>query len=271
MATKKVLWCVMAYPDSSDLQTVLDTLTGAGAEYCYCIHDSDKNKNGEPLKPHTHIMCGWATGAPSWARFVEMLKSCGAVCPGKRGKYDPDSAEVHDPERAEEYLEHRDPGAVKAGKYDYTGKAVYSEGWHLPDYLTYTQKRDTRRAIRQEEKTEKVQACTRLFDVIVRENITEYCTLVDYLRASDPDLLGELVSNCYPVKAYLDSLRGFNATVSKDREQSLLKEIRDLRAENERLRHELTEANQIMKEAIERTRAQYEYMTGETAPFWGEI
>lgn len=266
MATRKALWEVISYPDSSNLDNVLDTLRGAGAKCHWCTHDDPRE-----TKVHTHIMCGWDKKAPTWAEFVEILKSCGAVCPGERGSYDPTSAEVHDPCTAEKYQEHDDPKSIAAGKPSYKGKAHCDEAWNVTEYQTYTEKRSTMRSIRKEEKIEKVQACTRLFDVIVRESITEYCTLVDYLRSSDPELLGELVSNCYPVKAYLDSLRGFNATISKEREKDLLKQIRDLRAENERLRHELTEANQIMEEAIERTRAQYEYMTGETAPFWGEI
>lgn len=271
MATKKALWCVIAYPDSSDLKTVLDTLTGAGAEYCYCTHDSDKGKDGELLKPHTHIMCGWSTGAPSWARFVEILKSCGAVCPGKRGKYDPDEAEVHDPDRAEEYLEHRDPGAVKDGKYDYTGKAVYSEGWCLSDYVTYNQKRKQAKQTRDDEKAERAEDCKVLFDLICDHGITEYCTLVDLLRVTSPDLLAALINNAYPVKSYIDSKRGYERAVSAEREKELLKENRDLKEEVKRLKQEIVDANDTLRETIERTREQYALMFGETAPEWCEL
>lgn len=271
MPTKKALWCVMAYPDSSDLKTVLDTLTGAGAEYCYCTHDSDKNKDGEPLKSHTHIMCGWATGAPSWARFVEILKACGAVCPGKRGKYDPDSAEVHDPDRAEEYLEHRDPGAVKAGKYDYTGKAVFSEGWCLSDYVTYNQKRKQAKQCRDDDKAERTEECKALFDLISEHAITEYCTLVDLLRSTNPDLLAALINNAYPVKSYIDSKRGYERAVTMERERELLKENRELKAEIKRLKQEIVDANDTLRETVERTREQYALMFGETAPEWCEL
>lgn len=271
MATKKALWCVIAYPDSSDLNTVLNTLTGAGAEYCYCTHDSDKSKDGEPLKPHTHIMCGWATGAPSWARFVDILKCCGAVCPGKRGKYDPDEAEVHDPDRAEEYLEHRDPGAVKAGKHDYTGQAVYSEGWCLSDYVTYNQKRKQAKQNRDDEKAERAEDCKLLFDLISNYGITEYCVLVDLLRSTNPDLLAALINNAYPVKSYIDSKRGFEHAVTMDRERDLLKENRELKQEIKRLKQEIVDANDILRETVNRTREQYALMFGETAPEWFEL
>lgn len=271
MATKKALWCVVSYPDSSDLEKVLKTLSGAGAQYCYCTHDGDKKEDGTPAKVHTHIMCGWATGAPTWAKFVEILQSCGAVCPGDRGYYDPESAVVHDPDRAVEYLEHRDPKSVKAGKCDYTGKAVYSDGWCVEDYVTYNQKRKQAKQCRDDDKAERTEECKALFDLISEHGITEYCTLVDLLRSTNPDLLAALINNAYPVKSYIDSKRGYERAVTAEREKELLKENRDLKEEVKRLKQEVVDANVTLRETIERTREQYSLMFGETAPEWCEL
>lgn len=271
MATKKALWCVEAYPGSSDLKKVLETLSGAGAQYCYCTHDGDKKKDGTPAKIHTHIMCGWATGAPTWADFVKLLKSCGAVCPGDRGQYDPDSAVVHDPDRAVEYLEHRDPGSVKVGKCDYTGKAVYSDGWHVEDYVTYNQKRKQAKQNRDDEKAERAEDCKVLFDLISDHGITEYCTLVDLLRSTNLELLAALINNAYPVKSYIDSKRGYERATTLDREKELLKENRELKEEVKRLKQEIVEANDILRDTVQRTREQYELMFGENAPEWFEL
>lgn len=271
MATKKALFEVIAYPDSSDLQKVLNVLTGAGAQYHYCTHDSCVDKDGNPIKTHTHILCGWSCGAPDWAQFVEILKSCGAVCPGERGRYDPESAKVYDSERADQYLEHRDPKSVEAGKHDYTGKSVYSEGWRLSDYVTYNEKRKQAKQCRDDDKAERAEDCKVLFDLISDHGITEYCTLVDLLRSTNPDLLAALISNAYPVKSYIDSKRGYERAVMMERERELLKENRELKQEIKRLKQEIVDANDTLRETIERTREQYALMFGETAPEWAEV
>lgn len=271
MSTKKALWSVLSYPDSSDLNNVLQTLSGAGAQYCYCLHDGDFRKDGKPDKPHIHILCGWASGAPTWAKFVDLLKSCGAVCPGKRGQYDPASAEVHDPDRAEEYIEHRDPGSVKAGKHDYTGKAVYSNGWCLSDYVTYSQKRKQAKQVRADDKAERAADCIQLFDLISTHGITEYCVLVDMLRSTNSDLLASLLNNAYPVKSYLDSLRGYNCSVDSSITKELKKKCRALEVENARLKAEIADLNDTIRDTKFRTIEQYSMIFGESGINWYEI
>ena len=110
-----------------------------------------------------------------------------------------------------------------------------------------------------------------LFDLISEHGITEYCTLVDLLRSMSPDLLTALISNAYPVKSYIDSKRGYERAVTNEREKELLKENRDLKEEIKRLKQEIVDANDTLRETIERTREQYALMFGETAPEWCEL
>ena len=268
MATKKSLWGVLAYPSSSDLQKVLETLQGAGAQCAWCTHDADYKKDGTSADPHTHILCGWASNAPTWAKFVEILKSCGAVCPSDRGRYDPEAAKVHDPEKAVQYLEHTDQKSVAAGKHCYKGKAEFTDGWNVDDYITYAQKRATAKTIRADEMQERADDVSAIYQVIREHEFMEYFELADFVQSQMPDKFAALISNCYPIKSYLDSYRN---SIALSLKTQLCKVETDLRNCNSALadaRRKRDYYKSELKKLREFIAAKFAAETGENAPAW---
>lgn len=112
----KGAYSVLAYPESSDIQKILDSILASGAEYSYILHDKDtwdedgedkqgnKHKAGELKKPHYHILIGWETGFPQnfkkWK--TEFCEPLGIVAPSKK------QCLVRNPQKAYDYLIHKD-------------------------------------------------------------------------------------------------------------------------------------------------------------------
>ena len=71
----KGIWSTVMYPESTDIDTALDILRGAGARCMWILHDKDKNDKGEDKKPHYHVICGWVKGFPDYGKFVEILRT----------------------------------------------------------------------------------------------------------------------------------------------------------------------------------------------------
>ena len=216
MATKKALWAVLAYPTSSDISKVIETLEGAGARVMWVLHDKDRHdhddkegrfKTGDPVDAHHHICCGWAKNAPDWKRFTEMLAACGAVCPGRRGKYDPYSARVESPEHIEDYFAHMDEASKQNPyKYVYGYEALnYSEGFNIEDYLTYEGKRARAKQIRQDTAAETAADFAGLMAYIKENHICLYSNLLDRLHEEKSPLFAAAVSNVYPLTQYMRS------------------------------------------------------------------
>lgn len=267
---KKALWSIVSYPDSSDIKSVIDTLVGAGAQCMYVLHDKD-TKNGQPIKPHYHIACGWETGAPTWTRFTQILASVGAVCPGKRGRFDPEQAKVNDPDSLEDYWAHEDEASLKAGKYDYGKDAIiYTDGWNLAEYVTYTAKRKTAKSIRNDELKERAADFAFFCDLCREKDIMEYSTLCDLVRSAYPDKFGAFVQNSYAIKTYIDSVRGYASTVARDRERELAKQLRDLSGDYEELQKKHDDLKRRYHITLCAIIAQYAKATGETPPEWWE-
>lgn len=102
----KGMYSFIAYPESADISAICDGITTMGGDWEYILHDKDTDDHGQPKKPHWHIHAGFEKGFPDWKKFVDFMKSVGALAPGNGKKYDYSTAFVRYPLGAEAYLTH---------------------------------------------------------------------------------------------------------------------------------------------------------------------
>lgn len=260
----KALYSVIVYPESGDIEKAKQMILGSGGQYLLVLHSMDTKKDGSPAKPHYHLAIGWESGGLSWAKFVEFIKEFGGICPSDRRLYDPKSAKVHDPDQLVNYFEHKDKKSLaNPRKMPYISES--SEGWNVHDYITYEKRRGTAKSIRADERAERTAAVSEVFDYIRKNEVYEYSVLVDKLRVEGSELLSSVITDAYPITAYLRSRWQSEQVRQSSMEKELRSTVEELRRdlEYERNSRELVETENNKLRYLELR--MYELLTGETA------
>lgn len=202
----KGAWSVIVYPESADIQACVNLFVGAGAEYSYVLHDKDKGKDGEPLKPHYHLTLGWRKGFPDFVELKDMCRACGAVAVSEK------KCEVHSAEEMERYELHENAPE----KYQYPREArVRSSKFLLSAYVTADEKRDAKRAAKKKEKQSDLAVfMASIMEIVRAQEIEEFSTLAQYCAANGVDM-GLFWENAHKVKLYVDSVRYENAQTAR--------------------------------------------------------
>lgn len=260
----KALYSILIYPESGDIVKAKEMVLASGGQYMTALHDKDTKQDGTLKKSHYHFACGWETGGLNWSKFVDFMKEFGGVCPGKRGARDPESAAVHDPDSLQMYFEHSDPKS-QADPLKQMYEVEMSEGWNVSDYGTYEKRRGTAKKIRADERAERTAAVSEVFDYIRKNEVFEYSVLVDKLRAEGSELLSSVITDAYPITAYLRSRWQSEQVRQTSMEKELRSTVEDLRRdlEYERNSRELVETENEKLRYLELR--MYELLTGETA------
>lgn len=239
----KGAYSIVSYPESSDIDKIIETLVGAGAACKWILHDKFSDwelEQPSQHKPHYHIICGWETGFPSWKKFLVLCKSVGAVA------LSPSDCVVRDVDGIVDYLDHKD----KPNKFQYSESDIQqTDDFAAELYATADSVREKQRAAKKQGKRDDLST---LFAAVMDTKLDEWCDVVDKIRSDNPQLFPLLFENAFPIKAYLDSLRA-----SHKRKNAYDEEIRDLTNEIDKLRDlvkRLTEDNKLLSEDNERLR-----------------
>lgn len=265
----KGMYSFVAYPESSDIDKITETLTGAGAEWAWILHDKDTDKDGNPKKPHWHILAGWENHFPTWRDFKRMTKEVCAVAVSS------EKCLVHDCAGMETYLDHHE----ELEKYQYSPDDIHmSECFDSASYQTKEMQRTKSRQARKQAAADlDVETFTDWMDFVADQDCEDYATLIQLARAYRPELLVYMMANTYQCKAYLDSLRNcggnrwrlekqeMQAKISElenrcDRRYQLLEECR---GERDSLLVECWNLRQLMRK--------YAALCCDSVPEWYEI
>lgn len=249
----KALYGFLTYPESINTENMKQWLSETlNVEWACCLHDKDLTKEGKPKKPHVHWLIGYeksrksikdllkifasrwyytptekVTVAPEFLEnFVNSLSAEGVELPPLPPSADLPVKNVVKPlvtrfiqmnssQGAEDYLEHKN----SPEKYQYSGLSEHSEFWRISDYLTYQEKR-------QSKKLDSASEIAQLLQYIRKNQIHDYVCLLDALAVDSPELLSLAFQKAYSVEKYLASWK-------------LSDKLKDLQAENERLREDL--------------------------------
>lgn len=211
----KGMWHLIGYPESmKPLEDVLSILRGSGAKIAYVLHDKDwytedivrdgvkVHSKGDIKKAHYHFLCGWSRGFPDWDKLHDLCAECQIPV----GKYR--DIKVQDEKESLDYLTH--PEEKYPDKYHYPPEEVHVDLGFDPDaYITAAKRRKLESKAAADGKNADFSA---LFEVVRKSGIDEWHELLDMLADSRPDMIETLLSNAYPIKAYLDSKRNAFAT-----------------------------------------------------------
>ena len=171
-------WSFIVYPESC-MENWTSWLEEKGTRFAVSpLHDRDIDPNGEPKKPHWHVLIEF--DGPKRYRTVkeEICDKIGATIPKKveslRGYY--------------RYLTHMD----NPEKADYTGEKVDEYNGFKIDLTT----------------TEVTIIKKKICDIIIGANIKEYCDLLDYFKEiGDCDMWEIASNNTYFFDKYISSRR----------------------------------------------------------------
>ena len=225
----KGAYSFVAYPESADIDKITTTLTTAGAEWSYILHDKDvyledigEHKKGEHLKSHWHIVAGWETGFPNWRSFKALCVSCGAVAISYRECF------VVDCEGCTDYFLHPN----NPEKYQYSVDEVHSsENFDCDAY----QLADTRRKKqRKNSKVEKLCNFQEILQFIDDNSVTNWAMLLRTVSNKNPEYLETCLQYGYGLQGYLNSLKDKETNILIEAHQeieSLKDQIADLERE----------------------------------------
>lgn len=117
-------WCAVIYPDSV-IGNWRDVLDSYHLRWCESpLHDKDKNPNGEPKKPHIHIILVF-DGKKSYEQVKAIMDAIHAPIPQR----------CHDMRGAVRYMAHLD----NPEKYQYDPSGIIAHGgFDLKAYLKAT-------------------------------------------------------------------------------------------------------------------------------------
>lgn len=174
------IWTFVAYPDSvpSNWEEILSNLHAPWVRSP--LHDRDKNPNGEPKKPHWHIIISFE-GKKSYNQVLEITKSVNGTIPEK----------VIDVKGYMRYFIHKDnPEKAQYEIDDIKGFCGF-------DYLEYFQPTTTESLLLQDE----------MIEWCLENNVTEFWVLKTYAIRHRRDWTLELSRSCFQICQYLKSRR----------------------------------------------------------------
>lgn len=265
----KGMYSFIAYPESADIDRITETLTGAGAEWAWILHDKDTDKDGNPKKAHWHILAGWENHFPTWRDFKRMTKEVGAVAVSS------EKCLVHDCDGMETYLDHHE----KPEKYQYSPDDIHiSECFDSASYQTKEMQRTkSRQARKQAVADADVEIFTAWMDFVNEQDCEDFATLVQLARASRLELFAYMMANVYICKSYLDSLRNCGGNRWRFEKKELESQIKTLRGvcdhDIEIINYWKFEWGKLLIENynLRELMRRYAAMVGDAVPEWYEI
>lgn len=265
----KGMYSFVAYPESSDIDKITETLTGSGAEWAWILHDKDNDKDGNPKKPHWHILAGWENHFPTWRDFKRMCKEVGAVAVSS------EKCLVHDCAGVEAYLDHHN----EPEKYQYSPDDIHiSECFDSSSYQTKEMQRTkSRQARKQAAADADVETFTAWMDFVSEQDCEDFATLIQLARVNRPELLAYMTSNTYVCKSYLDSLRNCGGNRWRLEKKELTAKLRATEKQEEQacasLDHWKFEWGKLLIETynLRELMRRYAAMVGDAVPEWYEI
>lgn len=275
----KGAWSVLVYPESADIRACVDLFVGTGAEYSYILHDKDKDKDGNPKKPHYHLTLGWMTGCPGFGKLRQMCKACGAVAVSEQ------ACTVHDGEACEEYELHKNA----PDKYQYSeDERVRSDAFYMGDYITADEKRTRRRADKKKAaKSDLAAFMASIMEIVSEQELDDFAALAQYCNSSGAVDMGMFWENSVRVKAYVDSARYMNAQSARMELETMTKKAKQQQhaadqyaAQADHYRDALHQACEELERLQRSVLTYWERVHGDTAcaiwevdyskPFWEE-
>lgn len=178
---KKRNWAFVLYPESAP-ENWIDILEQSGIQGCVSpLHDKDINPDGEPKKPHYHIILCYSN-CTTYTAVKSFIETLNGTIPQPleqvRGYY--------------RYLTHRD----NPEKYQYSEKDIKTlNGFDILEYceLTTTEINNLKIDIQ---------------NIIRNNNITEYSDLMNMLLDNDMKNHWDVASNhTYFFDKYISSMR----------------------------------------------------------------
>lgn len=226
----KALYGFLTYPESINTEEMKQWLSETlQVEWACCLHDKDVTKDGNLKKAHVHWLIGFEKSRKSikdllkvfasrWyyilsepvsvdsgtvENFVNLLTAEGVEVPPLPPSPSLPAENTAKPlvtrfiqmnssQGAEDYLEHKN----SPEKYQYSGLSEHSEFWRISDYLTYQEKR-------QSKKLDSASDIAQLLQYIRKKQICDYVTLLDALTVDSPELLSLAFQKAYSVEKYL--------------------------------------------------------------------
>lgn len=196
-------WTSILYPDSMNPDT-MRILTEHGIQGCISpLHDSDHWPDGSLKKAHFHVLL-YFPGKKSRAQVKQLVDVLGGVM----------LQPVHNIVGLTRYFAHLDiqPDkiAADAGKVRYSEDDIVSFcGFDAKSYLKATQNQISR-------------ALSELYKIVREENITAYCTFVDYIYTARVDYTF-VMSNPHVCQQLSTYIRSRYAVKHKDAELKTMK------------------------------------------------
>lgn len=179
---KSRYWTFLIYPDSAP-SNWYELLEDLHLPICISpLHDKDTNPDGEPKKPHYHVMICWE-GPTSQNNVQDISNLFSGVLPfpvaSVKGMYN--------------YFTHKD----NPDKFQYDSKDIVCiSGFNIDDYKNYTS-------------NEILEIRLRIDEFIKTHMIFEYFELREKLIDYDLELYTYASNNTQLYKAFLDSKRHF--------------------------------------------------------------
>lgn len=250
----KALYGFLTWTESIDTEEMKQWLTDTlQVEWACCLHDKDVHKDGTLKKPHVHWLIGYEKSKKSIKDLLKIFASRWFYYPVETVTADRKSLEdfvnsltaegvklpplspsaslpigstvkplvtrfiqMNSSQGAEDYLEHKN----SPEKYQYSGLSECSEFWCVSDYLTYQEKR-------QSKKLDSAGDISQLLKYVREKQICDYVSLLDALTVDSPELLSLAFQKAYSVERYLHSWK-------------LADRLREFQEENKQLRNDLS-------------------------------
>nr|WP_015237548.1 replication protein [Mycoplasma cottewii]AFY63026.1 plasmid replication initiation protein [Mycoplasma cottewii] len=118
---KKRHWAMIIYPESLP-ENWKQILQETGCEIAYILHDKDINDNGEPKKPHYHVIMSYTNGTTTFSNVRKITEALNA----------PEPQGIESVGGYYRYLTHKD----NPEKYQYDEKdIVHLNGFSVWNYI----------------------------------------------------------------------------------------------------------------------------------------
>lgn len=176
-------WTILIYPDSAPTDWE-DRL--AGLTYCYCLHNKDKDENGNLKKAHIHVLLTFE-GTVTYNTMKELTDSLTSPIPqparSLRGTI--------------RYLIHAD----NKEKYHYKREDIVSVGMDEQIEQAFENKKTD-----QQKQKERASMAYKLANIISTQKFFNWGQLMEYLKnLDDPELTDYTCNHAYLTTQFLTS------------------------------------------------------------------
>ena len=244
----KGAYSFIAYPESCDINEVCEAIQHRGGEWSYILHDKDvwlednpkgEEKQGDPKKPHFHIVAGWEDKFPKWKEFKELCKEVGAVAPSFNACF------VLDCEGCTKYFTHPD----NPEKYQYSFEEVHSsEDFDCDAYQLADKRREKQR---KKAKIDKLCFFQEIISLIKAENVDSWAKMIDCVSQQCPQYLETAMVYYHQITGYIRTYT-LGLSVEEANKRAMIAES-DLKVVCE-ANTKLKEQNRILKQTNDNLR-----------------